>query len=182
MNLSYSFLNTSTTMVNSCRDLDDNSGIVPPSRLPLATRAISCPVRGPRRSNDYMVLSVPVRLNGDGNNMSENDEQSRFDGLLQVQQRLERHVTHIRNQQTRLNDRIASLNQYLVSMDANMRSIAQHSVCVEQHIRTILRCLTSWSRYVHPDGHVRDFGRLCAAIAGMNNSINFGDDTDNDSD
>ena len=99
-----------------------------------------------------------------------------------MQQRLERHVNHIRNQQTRLNHRIATLNQYLVSMDANIRSIAQHSVCVELHIRTILRCLTSWSRCVHPDCHVRNFGRLCASIADMNNSINFGVDTDNDSD
>ena len=107
---------------------------------------------------------------------------ARLDNLLQVQQRLERYFNHIRNQQTRLNHRIATLNQYLVSMDANIRSVAQHSVCVEQHIQTMLRCLTSWSRYVHPDGHVRGFGRLCAAIADMNNSINFGDDTDNDSD
>ena len=170
-------------MVNHPRITDDNPGRAPSSRLPVATRAISRSMRGPRRSNDYMVLSVPVRPDGDdGNIVPENNVGPNLDGFLQAQQRLERHVTHIRNQQNRLNNRIATLNQYLVSMDANIRSIAQHSVCVEQNVRTILRCLTSWSRYVHPDGHVRDFGRLCAAIADMNNSINFGDDTDNDSD
>ena len=112
----------------------------------------------------------------------DNDEQSRFDSLLKMQQRLKRNVVQIRNQKNRLYHRIVALNQYFVSMEANIRSIAQYSVCVEQNIRTILRCLTSWSRYVHPDGHVRDFRRLCAAIADMNNSIDLGNDTDADSD
>ena len=65
MNLSYSFLNTPIILVNSCRDLNNNSGRVPSSRLSLATRAISRPLCGTRRSNDYMVLSVPVRPDGD---------------------------------------------------------------------------------------------------------------------
>ena len=183
MNLSYSFLNTPTTMVNNCRDLNDNSGRAPSSRLFLATRAISSSVRGPSRSNDYVVLSVPVLPNGDdGNIVPENDAGARLDGFLRAQQSIQRHVTTIRNQQTRLNHRIDNLHQYLMSMGANIRSIAQHSVCVEQNVRIILRCLTSWYRYVHPDGHVRDFGRLCAAIFDMNNSIDLGNDTDNDCD
>ena len=140
-------------------------------------------MRGPRRSNDYMVLSVPVRPDGDdGIIVPENNVGTRLDGFLQKQQRLERHITHIRNQQARLNNRIATFNQYLASMETNIWSIAQHSVRAEQNVRTILRCLTFWSRHVHPDGHVRDFGRLCAAISDMNNSIDFGNDTDKDSD
>ena len=170
-------------MVNNRHDLNDNSERASPDRLPVATRAISRSMRGPRRSNDYMVLSVPVRPDGDnGSTVPDNDEQSRFISLLQMQQRLERNLIQIRNQKNRLNRRIMTLNQYFVSMESNIRSIAQHSVCVEQNIRTILRCLTTWSRYIHPDGHFRDFGRLCAANADMNNPIIFGDDIDNDSD
>ena len=170
-------------MVNHRSNVNNNSEGASTSRLPVATRAISLPTRVPRRSNDYIVLSVPVHPDGDDGNIDpENNVGTNLGGFLQAQQRLERHVTHLRNKQTRLNHRIDTLNQYLVSMDANIRSIAQHSACVEQHIRTILRCLNSWSWYVHPDGHVRDFGRLCAAISGMNNAIDFGNDTDNDSD
>ena len=134
-------------MVNHSRITDDNPGRALSSRLPVANRAMSRPIRRPRRSNECMVLSVPVRSDGDdGIIVAENNVWTRLDGLLQVQQRLERQVDHVRYQQTRLNHRIAALNQYLVSMDAGIRNIAQHSVCVEQHIRTILRCLTSWFR------------------------------------
>ena len=131
-------------MVNHSRITDDNPVRAPSSRLSVAFRAISRSVRGPRRSNDYMVLSVPVRPVGDdGDTVPDNDEQSRFDSLLQMQQRLKRNVVQIRNQKNRLYHRIVALNQYFVSMEANIRSIAQYSVCVEMNIRTILRCFNS---------------------------------------
>ena len=80
------------------------------------------------------MLSVPVRSVGDdGNTVPDNDEQSRFDSLLQMQQWLERNLTQIRNQQNCLDRRIMTLNQHFVSMESNIRSIAQHSVCVEQN-------------------------------------------------
>ena len=127
------------------------------------------------------MLSGPVRPDGDdGNIVPENGIGTRSDGPSRVQQRLDRHLTHIRNQKTRLDRRIATLNQYMAIMDANIRSIAHNSPWVEPDIRIMLRCLNSCSRYVHPDVHVRDSCRLCAAIADMKNSIDFDDNTDND--
>lgn len=99
-----------------------------------------------------------------------------------MQQRLERNLIHIRNQKTGIDCRIAFLKQYFVSMDVSIRKIGQHSVCIEQKVRIILRYPISWSRYVHIDGHVRDFGFLCADIADLNKSINLGNDTASDSD
>ena len=169
-------------MVNNRTNVNNNSEGAFTTGLSVATRAISRRTHVPSRSSDYIVLSVPVRPNGDDDNIAPEDEdQNPLDSLLQVQQRLEHFVNHIGNQKTRLNQLIANFNQYFANMEANIRSLAQHSVCVEQHIRIILRCLTSWSRYVQSDGHVRDFGRLCAAIANMNNSIDFSCDTENDS-
>ena len=170
-------------MVKNCHNLNDNSGKAHSFRFPLATSVISRSACGPRRSSEYMALSVPVHSNREyGNTVPENGEVTRLACFLLVQQRLERHVTFIRYQQACLSRRIASLKQYFMSMGANIWSIAQHSVCVEQHIPIILRCLTSWSRNVRPDGHARDFGRLCSAIVDKNDSINFGNDTDDDSD
>ena len=98
-------------MVDNPSNVDNNSGSASPSRIPVATRAMSLPIRATRWSSDYIVLSVPVRSNADDDNIiHENDEQSRFDSLLQIQQRLERHVAEIRNQQTRLNHYIDTLN------------------------------------------------------------------------
>ena len=99
-----------------------------------------------------------------------------------MQQRLDSNIVQIRNLKALLDRRISTLNLYFVITEANIRSIAQHSACVEQHIRIIWRCHTSLSHYVHADGHVRYFGRLCATIDEKKNSIEFGYDTDNDSD
>ena len=70
-------------MVNNCSDMNNNSGMAPSSRIPIATRAISHSVRRLRRLSDYTVLSVPVRPNGDdGNIVIENDVGTRLDGSL----------------------------------------------------------------------------------------------------
>ena len=170
-------------LVSNCRDTNDNSGRSRSYRLPVAARGISYTTRGTRRSSENIVISVPVLLNGDDRSIHlENDEQIRSDGILQIQQRLERNITQVRNQLTRLDRPIASLNQYFVSVDANIRSISQYSVFVEQNVRTILRCLTSWSHCDHIDGHMRGFGHPCATIADIKNSIDFGNDTGADSD
>ena len=112
-------------MDNHLRDIDDNRGRALSSRLPLATRTISHSVSGSRRSSEYMVLSVPVWSYGDdGNIVPEHDLGTRLDGILQVQQRLDRNITQIRNQQTRPDRRITALDQLMGSMYANVRSIA----------------------------------------------------------
>lgn len=60
-------------------------------QLSLTDRLISHYMREPRRSFDYMVLSVSVCPNGNYRNLFfENDDQSRLDDLMHMQQRLER--------------------------------------------------------------------------------------------
>ena len=99
-----------------------------------------------------------------------------------MEQRLERNIIQIHNQKTRSDRQTSSLNRYFVSMDAKVRSIAQHLVCIEQNILIVLSYLTSWSRYIYSDSHSRDFGRPFAATANMKNSLCFGNDTDAESD
>ena len=85
-------------MVNNRSDINNNSERASAPRLPVATRAISRPTRVTRRLSHFIVSSVPVRSHGgDGNIAPEDEEKNRLDSLLQVQRRLDRHVTHIRN-------------------------------------------------------------------------------------
>ena len=136
-------------MVNNRRDLnDDNAGRAPSSRLSVANRAISRSMRRSRRSDDYMVLSVPVRSDGDdGIIVPENNVGIRLDGFLQTQQRLERHITHLRNEQARLNNRIASPNQYLVSMETIIRRMRRtecsHNLALPRFLVPL--CSPRWS-------------------------------------
>lgn len=118
-----------------------------------------------------MVLWVSVRLNGDdGNTNPENDDQALLDGLLQMQHHIDRSFIQIFNEKARLDRRIYSLNNCFVSMNANIRNIAEHSVSIKQNIRIVLCCLAYWSHYDHHDGHVCEFGSLSGAIADKNHT------------
>ena len=92
--------NIPDTVVNYLRHVDENSERAASIRIPVTARDLSRSTRGPRSPSDYMMLSVPVRPDGDdGNTAPEKDGQSRFDGLLQMELLLERILIEIRKQQ-----------------------------------------------------------------------------------
>ena len=81
------------------RYVDEKSGRAASIRIPVTARDLSRSTRGTRSPSDYVMLSVPVRQDGDdGNTVLEKDEQSRFDGLLQMEMRLERNLIEIHKQ------------------------------------------------------------------------------------